>query len=119
MVWEQDEAYTDSLGVLQAKRDFNVGRASAGAKATYPFRWTDTVALAPYLGLYADYYYSSDSALITALTKDVVIEGWSARVTTGIGAEVNGQQMSLGAEFGGLGSEHLILVVRGRFSLRF
>jgi hypothetical protein len=119
MVWERDGAFTDNLGVLQAQRDFSVGRASAGAKAIYPFRWTDTIALAPYIGLYADYYFSSDTALITELVRDVDIQGWAARVTAGIGAEINGNLLSFGAEVGGLGNDHLIVVVRGRFSVRF
>jgi outer membrane autotransporter protein len=119
VVWERDDAYTDNLGVLQQQRDFSVGRASAGAKATYPFRWTGSVALAPYVGLYADYYFSSDSALLTPLVNEADIQGWAARVTTGISADINGNLLSFGAELGGLGSEHLIAVVRGRFSVRF
>ena len=35
------------------------------------------------------------------------LEGWSARPTAGIGAEINGRFFSLGGELGGLGGNHL------------
>jgi hypothetical protein len=118
-VWERDRAYTDNLGVYQSERDFSVGRASAGAKAIYPFRWTESVALAPYAGLYADYYFSEDTALMTKLVSDADIRGWAARLTAGVDAEIHGHTLSIGAELGELGSDHLIAVFRGQLSVRF
>jgi hypothetical protein len=53
-------AFTDSLGTLQAARNFETGRA--GVKLIYPFAWTSSVALSRYLGLSADYYFSQDDA---------------------------------------------------------
>jgi hypothetical protein len=53
-LWEHENAYTDSLGTLQAARNFETGRASTGIKVAYPFAWSGTVALSPYAGLYAD-----------------------------------------------------------------
>ena len=51
-IWERENAFTDSLGTVQAARNFETGRASVGAKAIYPFAWTtSTVALSPYAGL--------------------------------------------------------------------
>ncbi len=61
-LWERENAYTDSLGTPQAERDFSTGRASAGLKVAYPIAWSSAVALAPYLGLYGDYYFNSDNA---------------------------------------------------------
>src|SRR6202158_1428998 len=65
-LWEHENAYTDSLGTHQADRDFATGRASAGVKLAYPFAWSDTVALAPYVGLYGDYYFTHDDAAAIA-----------------------------------------------------
>jgi hypothetical protein len=49
----------------------------------------------------------------------MVIRGWAARVTAGMSAEINGNLLSFGAEVGGLGSDHLIMALRGRFSVGF
>jgi hypothetical protein len=35
-LWESEKAYTDSLGTAQAERNFTSGRASGGAKVSYP-----------------------------------------------------------------------------------
>jgi outer membrane autotransporter protein len=61
-LWEHENAYTDTLGTRQADRDFAEGRASGGVKFSYPFAWRDSVTLAPYAGLYGDYYFSHDNA---------------------------------------------------------
>jgi hypothetical protein len=67
-LWEHQNAYTDSLGTNQADRNFSTGRASGGAKVSYPFAWTDTIGLAPYVGLHGDYYFTHDnSAVIVAV----------------------------------------------------
>jgi hypothetical protein len=118
IVWENESAYVDSLGVAQAERDFRAGRASVGTKMTYPTQWRD-VALAPYVGLYGDYYFSSDTALLTGLATAAELNGFSVRLTTGIGAEFNGYSLSLGAEFGGLGSDYFNWIVGARLSTRF
>jgi outer membrane autotransporter protein len=66
-LWERENAYTDTLGTLQTARDFSAGRASAGVKLSYPVAWTPTTMLAPYVGLYSDYYFNQDSSSATAL----------------------------------------------------
>jgi hypothetical protein len=104
-LWEQESAYTDSLGTVQAGRDFDTGRASGGLKVSYPRAWTSTVNLAPYAGLYGDYYFSMDSAAATGLTTVPLLEGWSARAIVGIAARFSGGvQLSAGSEYGGIGS---------------
>ena len=37
MLWEQENAYTDSLGALQASHTFDTGRGSAGLKVSHDF----------------------------------------------------------------------------------
>ena len=37
-LWENEDAYTDSLGTAQAERDFSTGRASGGLKLAYPVK---------------------------------------------------------------------------------
>jgi hypothetical protein len=67
-LWEHENAYTDSLGTLQTERNFATGRASGGVKVSYPLAWSSTTNLAPYLGLYGDYYFSRDDATTVGLT---------------------------------------------------
>jgi hypothetical protein len=105
-IWEHENAFTDSLGTFQPARNFETGRASGGVKAIYPFAWTSsTVALSPYAGLYADYYFSKDDAQTVGLTTVPLLQGWSARVTGGVAASfTGGVTLGAGGEFGGIGS---------------
>ncbi|WP_342728508.1 Ig-like domain repeat protein [Bradyrhizobium sp. B097] len=123
-LWEHESAYTDSFGTLQTARDFSTGRASAGVKVAYPVAWSSTVALAPYLGLYGDYYFNSDNATAalaaSGLPGAVVLEGFSARAIGGVTARfANGGQVALGAEFGGIGGNASIWIYRARASVPF
>ncbi|HET8920122.1 MAG TPA: Ig-like domain repeat protein [Xanthobacteraceae bacterium] len=117
-LWEHENAYTDSLGTFQPARNFETGRASAGVKAIYPFAWTSsTVALSPYAGLYADYYFSKDDAQTAGLTTVPLLQGFSARVTGGVAASfAGGATLGAGGEFGGIGSANHIWTwtARGR-----
>jgi hypothetical protein len=117
-LWEHDNAFTDSLGTAQPAHNFETGRASAGMKAVYPLAWTTSVvALSPYAGLYADYYFSRDDAQTTGLTTVPLLQGWSARLTGGVTASfAGGATLGAGGEFGGIGSANHIWVwtVRGR-----
>ena len=119
-VWEHDNAYVDSLGTQQAALDFSTGRASAGAKVTYPWAYAPTMIVAPYAGLYADYYFANDAAAATLLPTEF-IQGWSARVTSGVSVSfVGGAKLSVGGEVGGLGSgQFTVYSVRGRASVPF
>jgi len=117
-LWEHENAYTDSLGTFQPARSFETGRASAGVKAIYPFAWTSSVvALSPYAGLYADYYFSRDDAQTAGLTTVPLLQGWSARLTGGVAATFpGGASLGAGGEFGGIGSANHIWTwtARGR-----
>jgi hypothetical protein len=44
------------------------------------------VALSPYAGLYADYYFSKDDAQTAGLTTVPLLQGFSARATGGVAA---------------------------------
>jgi hypothetical protein len=116
-LWEHENAYIDSLGSPQPARNFETGRASAGIKAIYPVAWTSSVALAPYAGLYADYYFSRDDGPTDNLTTLLLLQGWSARLTGGVTATLaGGASLGAGGEFGGIGSVNHIWTwtVRGR-----
>jgi hypothetical protein len=119
-LWEHENAYTDSLGTLQPDRNFSTGRASAGGKVTYPFAWSSTVDLAPYVGLYGDYYFSMDDAATAGLTTVPLLQGWSARATAGLAMTfAQAALLSLGGEYGGIGSDTHIWTWRVRGSVPF
>jgi hypothetical protein len=119
-LWEHENGYTDSLGTFQADRNFSNGRASVGAKVSYPFAWTGTIALTPYAGLYGDYYFSRDDALAAGLTTVPLLQGFSARGTGGVTATFDGGvQVSAGGELGGIGSDTRIWTWRLRGSVPF
>jgi hypothetical protein len=108
-LWEQENAYTDSLGTLQAARNFETGRASGGVKAIYPFAWSSAVNVAPYVGVYGDYYFSHDDAATAGLTTVPLLQGWSARVTGGVAMTFGPAAMlSAGGEYGGIGGNFQI-----------
>jgi hypothetical protein len=82
------------------------------------------VALAPYLGLYGDYYFNFDSATAalaqSGLPGTVVLEGFSARAIGGITAKfANGGQIALGTEYSGIGGNASIWIYRARASVPF
>jgi hypothetical protein len=118
-VWERDSSYIDSLGTLQAENTFSSGRASTGVKVAYPMVWGAVATLAPYVGLYADYYFSSDNAALLLPTQ--FVQGWAARTTAGVSyTAAGGARILLGGEVGGLGSQNFtVWSVRGRASVPF
>jgi hypothetical protein len=119
-LWEHENAYTDSLGTFQPARNFETGRASAGIRAIYPFAWTSSVALSPYAGLYADYYFSKDDAQTAGLTTVPLLQGFSARATGGVTATLpGGASLAAGGEFGGIGSANHIWTWTARGRLPF
>jgi hypothetical protein len=119
-LWEHESAYTDSLGTQQGAREFETGRASAGAKISYPLPWQYGVNLSPYVGLYGDYYFSGDDASVIGLTTVPLLQGWSARATGGVAATLaGGAQVAFGAELGGLGIGTYIWTLRLRGSVPF
>ncbi|MGW1422487.1 IPT/TIG domain-containing protein [Bradyrhizobium manausense] len=125
-LWERENAYVDSLGTPQAVRTFSSGRASAGNKVSLPVPWLDSLVLAPYAGVYADYYFTQDNAaaIIAAgavpLASTPLLQGWSARVTGGIGARLaGGATIGFGAELGGIGGNTQIWTFTGRARVPF
>ena len=107
MLWEQENAYTDSLGASQASHTFDTGRGSVGVKVSHIFPaggWN----LAPYVGLYGDYYFSKDDATtppgLTAATP--ILQGGAARATGGVTMMFGGgAQLTVGAEYSGLSQD--------------
>jgi hypothetical protein len=123
MLWEHENAFTDSLGTLQSALDFNTGRGSAGIKVSYPFA-TGSGTLAPYVGLYGDYYTSKDNApntgLTPGLTTVLLLQGGGVRATGGITAAFpSGPQLSVGGEYSRVGGDTHIWTMRVRGSVPF
>ncbi len=119
-LWEREKAFTDSLGTLQPAHNFETGRASGGVKVAYPFTWSSTANLTPYVGLYADYYFSRDDAQTTVLTTVPLLHGWSARATGGVSATLpGGASLGAGGEFGGIGSVNHIWTWTARGHIPF
>ena len=88
--------------------------------------WTDTVALAPYFGIYGDYYFDHDNAdgsiaaNSVSLASTPVLEGWSARVTGGLGAKfASGGSIGVGAEYGGIGGNFTIWTFTAKANVPF
>jgi hypothetical protein len=115
-LWEHENGFTDSLGTQQADNNFDTGRASSGLKVSHPFpMYAGTVT--PYVGFYADYYFSMNSANAAAgLTTVPLIQGWGGRTSGGVTLTLsNGAQLGAGGEFSGIGNNTQIwsLSVRG------
>jgi Subtilase family/Autotransporter beta-domain/IPT/TIG domain len=119
-LWEHENAYTDSLGTLQPENNFSTGRASGGIKVIYPLAWSGTMNVAPYLGLYGDYYFSMDDATVVGLTTVPLLQGWSGRATGGVDMTFGrGEVLSVGGEYGGIGANYQIWTWRVRGSVPF
>lgn len=123
-LWEHENAYRDTLGALQGARDFATGRASGGVKLSYPVAWTSTATLAPYVGLYSDYYFNSENvtpiAPVAAIPVINVLDGWSARAIGGVAAKFsNGAQVAIGGERSGIGGNFGLWTYRARASVPF
>jgi len=122
-LWERESAYSDTLGTLQSARDFSAGRASGGIKLSYPMMLSSTTSLAPYAGLYGDYYFNSDSASAVAagaIPVPLILDGWSARAIGGLAARFsNGAQLAVGGEHSGIGGNVAIWTYRARASVPF
>jgi hypothetical protein len=86
----------------------------------------DGVLLAPYAGVYADYYFTQDdaAAIVAAggvpLASTPLLQGWSARFTGGVGARLaSGATVGVGAELGGIGGNTQIWTFTGRANIPF
>jgi hypothetical protein len=119
-LWEDENAYTDSLGTLQASRNFSAGMASAGGKLIYPWLMGNGTKLSPYAGLYGDYRFSTNNALPSGQPVVGIGDGWSARVTGGVAyTAAGGASLSLGGEYGGLGAAYKVWTAKVLGTLPF
>jgi hypothetical protein len=118
-LWERQDAWTDSLGTLQAQRDFSVGRVSLGGRVVAPMQYTGA-SLSPYLGFYGDWRFSTDNALPVAVGNVGLADGWSGRVTGGVTvAAPGGVALTLGGEYGGIGAGYDVWTANARASWPF
>jgi outer membrane autotransporter protein len=119
-LWENESSYVDSLGTAQRDRNFETGRASAGAKLSYRLQTSNLTTIAPYVGLYADYYFTKDNADTTPEATPA-IGGAAARVVSGVSLTArNAAQFTLGGEVGGLGGGKFpTWAIRTRASIPF
>jgi hypothetical protein len=120
-LWEHDAAYTDSLGTAQGTNNFSASRVSVGDKISHPWQASSTITVAPYLGLYSDYRFSTTGALPVAVSFVGIHNGWSERVTAGTTFTTGraGPSLSLGGELGGLGAGYDIWSVNARANWPF
>jgi Autotransporter beta-domain len=118
-LWERQNQWTDSLGTLQAARNFSAGRLASGGKVSYPWLTGDWT-VAPYVGLYGDWRFSTDDALPAGQPLVGIGDGWSARLTGGVTmAKAGGAAVSLGGEYGGLGANYKVWSASGLVSWPF
>ena len=113
-LWERQDAWTDSLGTLQADRSFSTGRVSLGGRVIAPSQY-NAFSLAPYLGFYGDWRFSSDDALPVSVPNVGLVDGWSGRVTGGVSMSAPmGGTLSLGGEYGGIGAGYGVWTANAR-----
>jgi hypothetical protein len=86
---------------------------------SYPWAWSSTTNVAPYLGLYGDYYFSRDDATVVGLTTVPLLQGWSGRVTGGVATTFGRGALSAGGEYSGIGSDFHIWTWRARGTVAF
>jgi hypothetical protein len=82
-------------------------------KIAYPWLWSSRAVVTPYAGAYVDYYFNSDNALVPPgpplILLTQFVQGWSARLTSGVTVTTNGGATFLfGGEVGGLGSNQFV-----------
>lgn len=119
-LWERQGAWIDSLGALQASRDFSTGRISTGGRVIAAWQISATTTLSPYLGFYGDWRFATDNALPVGVPFVGISDGWSGRVTGGVNiATVGGGSLALGGEYGGIGANYGIWTANARANWPF
>jgi hypothetical protein len=123
---EHEGSWTDSLGTLQTARTFSIGRASAGGKMIFPWETTyywaaaGDVRIAPFVGIYGDYRFSSDNALPVSVAYVGIKDGFSGRAVAGVMINARGgASVSLSGEAGGLGSSYNLWSANARIHWPF
>lgn len=120
VLWEREQAWTDSLGTLQNSRNFSAGRTALGFNVARPIATYSDWTFTPSVGFYGDWRFSSDSAIATGTQVAFIKNGWSGRVTTGLSAVANdGRSVSLGGEYGGLGANFKVWTGNLRVTVPF
>lgn len=116
-LWESQSDYIDTLGALHDSRDFSTGRVALGGKVTAP-HWVEGVM--PYFGLYADWRFASDDAVVADVPDTGIGDGWSARVTGGFSMRIlTAGSLSLGGEYGGIGADYSVWTGTARLTVPF
>lgn len=119
-LWERDGYWVDNFGLAQTARNFSVGRVSAGSKAIYPWPIEPGIYVAPYVGFYGDWRFSSDSALPVSAPYVGIRNGWSGRLVTGVTTTIDGgPALSLGGELGGIGAGYQVWTANARAAWPF
>ncbi|MCA0320735.1 MAG: Ig-like domain repeat protein [Proteobacteria bacterium] len=120
-LWENQNAYVDSLGTAQDKNSFATARASGGMRVSYTYAYKPGVTLIPTVGLFGDYYFSSTHAVVAGSTGEAAIaDGWSARISAGLGLALSGgARLSVDTELGGIGSATYRWTMRGKVAVPF
>ena len=120
MLWENESAWTDSLGTAQASRNFSAGRTALGAKVGRSLETSNGWTVTPNAGFYGDWRFQSDSAIPTGTSVANIGTGWSVRVTGGLAAKAAGGCMvSLDGEYGGIGASYKIWTGSVRLTMPF
>lgn len=119
-VWEYQEGYTDTLGMVQDARSFMTGRVSAGIKVGLPIA-TGGVTILPYAGLYADFAVGEEGAELAELGLVSPLGGTaSARATGGFSLAIGDHAtIDLGATYDGLGRPVQSFGVTGGLNVAF
>ncbi|AMN44242.1 autotransporter domain-containing protein [Rhodoplanes sp. Z2-YC6860] len=119
-LWEREDAWTDNIGGLHGERNFSVGRVSSGGRIFFPWLTASGILLAPYVGFYGDWRFSSDSALPVSAANAGIKDGWSGRAVTGVTANMgSGRTLALGGEWGGIGAGYDLWTVNARAAWAF
>jgi hypothetical protein len=106
-LWENENAFTDSLGTLQSAHNFSAGRVATGGKVVYPWLMADGTKISSYFGLYGDWRFSTNNALPAGQPVVGIGDGWSGRVTGGVAfTAARGASLNFGGEYGGLGADY-------------
>jgi hypothetical protein len=115
---EKQDAFVDSAGVAHEKYAFDVGLGSFGGEVGAPVI-LGTWVVTPTVGAFGDYRFGDD-AVQTVATLPNIDDGWSARVTGGLRwSALNGFAASIGAEYGGMGSDTRFWRAKGAIGLKF
>jgi outer membrane autotransporter protein len=116
--WENQDSFTDTVGVSQPDYSFNVGVASVGGKVGIPLIWTGGT-LTPTVGLFGDYRFGDDT-ISTVATLPNIDNGWSARLTGGLRwTFLNGLSASIDGDYGGLGQDVRFWRLRASLGAKF